>query len=128
LVMTGGMNVQRLDCLDVIAMAQDRGKVVVVGGPDATSEPHFYARADFVVVGEAEVVIREFIAAWESGRRRGTFIAEKFKVDVTKSPVPRFDLVRRSDYLYFATQFSRGCPFNCEFCDIIELYGRNPRV
>ncbi len=128
LVMTGGMNVQRLDCLDFIARAQNRGKVVVVGGPDATSETHFYARADFIVVGEAEVVIQEFIAAWEAGRRRGTFTAEKFKVDVTKSPVPRFDLVRRSDYLYFATQFSRGCPFNCEFCDIIELYGRNPRV
>ena len=79
-------------------------------------------------VGEAEVVIQEFIAAWEAGQRRGTFAAEKFKVDITRSPVPRFDLVRRRDYLYFAIQFSRGCPFNCEFCDIIELYGCNPRV
>jgi hypothetical protein len=126
--MTGGMNVQRLDCLDFIAWAQRRGKVVVVGGPDATSEPDFYAHADFVVLGEAEVIIQEFIVAWESGQRRGTFKAEKFKVDVTTSPVPRFDLLRQSDYLYFAVQFSRGCPFNCEFCDIIELYGRNPRV
>ena len=128
LVMTGGMNVQRPDCLQLIAQAQGRGKVVVVGGPDVTSEPNFYARADFVVIGEAEVIIQEFIAAWEAGQLRGTFTAEKFKVDVTKTPVPRYDLLRRSDYLYFAVQFSRGCPFNCEFCDIIELYGRMPRV
>lgn len=128
LVMTGGMNVQRPDCLRLIALAQSRGKVVVVGGPDATSEPNFYSHADFVVIGEAEVVIQEFIAAWEAGHRRGTFTAEKFKVDVTMTPVPRYDLLRRSDYLYFAIQFSRGCPFNCEFCDIIELYGRRPRV
>ena len=128
MVMTGGMNVQRPDCLSVIALAQSRGKVVVVGGPDATSEPNFYAHADFVVIGEAEVVIQEFIAAWEAGQLRGTFTAEKFKVDVTKTPVPRYDLLRRSDYLYLAVQFSRGCPFNCEFCDIIELYGRMPRV
>lgn len=128
LVMTGGMNVQRPDCLSLIALARSRGKVVIVGGPDVTSEPNFYAHADFVVIGEAEVVIQEFIAAWEAGQRRGTFTAEKFKVDVTKTPVPRYDLLRRRDYLYFAIQFSRGCPFNCEFCDIIELYGRVPRV
>jgi hypothetical protein len=128
LIMTGGMNVQRLDCLSLIGLAQSRGKVVVVGGPDATSEPDFYAHADFVVIGEAEVVIQEFVAAWDAGQRRGTFTAEKFKVDVTRTPVPRYDLLRRSDYLYLAVQFSRGCPFNCEFCDIIELYGRMPRV
>lgn len=128
LVMTGGMNVQRPDCLSLIALAQSRGKVVVVGGPDATSEPDFYGHADFLVLGEAEVVIQEFIAAWGAGQRRGRFVAEKFKVDVTRTPVPRYDLLRRSDYLYLAVQFSRGCPFNCEFCDIIELYGRMPRV
>jgi radical SAM superfamily enzyme YgiQ (UPF0313 family) len=128
LVMTGGMNVQRPDCLSVVAEAQGQGKAVVVGGPDVTSEPNFYAHADFVVIGEAEVIIQEFVAAWEAGQRRGTFTAEKFKVDVTRTPVPRYDLLRRSDYLYFAIQFSRGCPFNCEFCDIIELYGRRPRV
>lgn len=128
LVMTGGMNVQRPDCLSLIALAQSRGKVVVVGGPDVTSEPYFYVHADFLVIGEAEVIIQEFIAAWEAGQRRGTFTAEKFKVDVTRAPVPRYDLLRRGDYLYVAIQFSRGCPFNCEFCDIIELYGRMPRV
>jgi radical SAM superfamily enzyme YgiQ (UPF0313 family) len=128
LVMTGGMFVQRVDCLSIIERAQQRGKAVVVGGPDVMSEPEKYSLADFRVIGEAEGAIALFIAAWERGERRGTFLAEKFKVDVTTTPVPRFDLLKRSDYVYYSLQFSRGCPFMCEFCDIIELYGRVPRV
>jgi radical SAM superfamily enzyme YgiQ (UPF0313 family) len=128
LVMTGGMITQRGTCLAFVSRAQAAGKVVAVGGPDATGSPETYAQADFVVVGEAEDVIKDFIAAWEAGERCGRFTAEKFKVDVTKTPVPRYDLIKRSDYLYLNVQFSRGCPFTCEFCDIIELYGRAPRV
>jgi radical SAM superfamily enzyme YgiQ (UPF0313 family) len=128
LVMTGSMISQRWDCLRFIAWARGRGKIVVIGGPDVTSEPHVYAQADFSVIGEAEDIINDFIAAWESGERRGVFIAEKFKVDITKTPVPRFDLIQRRDYLYYGVQFSRGCPFTCEFCDIIEMFGRVPRV
>ena len=56
------------------------------------------------------------------------FEAEKFKVDVSKTPIPRFDLLKFDHYLHVGVQFSRGCPFTCEFCDIIELYGRVPRT
>ena len=66
--------------------------------------------------------------AWEAGAREGLFEAEKFKTDVTKTPIPRFDLLKFDDYLHIGVQFSRGCPFTCEFCDIIELYGRVPRA
>jgi radical SAM superfamily enzyme YgiQ (UPF0313 family) len=128
LVMTGGMITQRFGCLDFIARVQAAGKPVAVGGPDVTGSPHLYAQADFIVIGEAEVVIKDFIADWENGQRRGTYKAEKFKIDVTRTPVPRYDLIRHRDYLYLNVQFSRGCPFTCEFCDIIELYGRVPRV
>jgi radical SAM superfamily enzyme YgiQ (UPF0313 family) len=128
IVLTGGMNVQRISCMQIIERVQREGKPVAVGGPDASSQPEVYEHADFLVVGEAEDVIHDFVAAWRGGARRGRFVAPKFKVDVTKTPVPRFDLLHRTDYLYFAVQFSRGCPFTCEFCDIIELYGRNPRV
>ena len=128
LVMTGGMLPQRYDTLTVIALAQARGKPVVVGGPDVTSSPEFYEAADFRVEGEAEGVIGGFIDAWNAGDRSGVFTAEKFKIDITTSPIPRFDLLKRSDYTYWGVQFARGCPFNCEFCDIIELYGRMPRV
>jgi radical SAM superfamily enzyme YgiQ (UPF0313 family) len=127
-VMTGGMLPQRPDTQIVIALAQARSRPVVVGGPDATSVPQEYATADFQVLGEAEGVIDEFIGAWNTGARSGVFTAEKFKIDVTKTPIPRFDLLKRSQYVYLGVQFARGCPFNCEFCDIIELYGRMPRV
>jgi radical SAM superfamily enzyme YgiQ (UPF0313 family) len=128
LVMTGGMMPQRTDALEVIALAQARGKPVAVGGPDVTTSPEAYERSDFRVLGEAENIIDEFIAAWNSGVRQGMFEAEKFKADVTKTPVPRYDLLTRSHYIYYGVQFARGCPFTCEFCDIIELYGRAPRV
>jgi radical SAM superfamily enzyme YgiQ (UPF0313 family) len=128
LVMTGGMLVQQPDTLEIIEMCHRRGKPVVVGGPDTTSSPHVYRSADFQVLGEAEDIMDQFIAAWEAGERKGVFEAEKFQVDVTKSPIPRFDLLKFDQYLYVGVQFSRGCPFMCEFCDIIELYGRKPRA
>jgi hypothetical protein len=73
-------------------------------------------------------VIDAFVAAWESGLREGLFEAEKFTVDVTTSPIPHFSLLNFDYYLHIGVQFSRGCPFTCEFCDIIELYGRVPRA
>jgi radical SAM superfamily enzyme YgiQ (UPF0313 family) len=128
LVMTGGMLAQQFDALKVIELAQRAGKPVAVGGPDPTSSPQIYAAADFRVLGEAESIIDEFVVAWRSGARKGVFEAPKFQADVTKSPIPRFDLLKLKDYMYIGVQFSRGCPFLCEFCDIIELYGRNPRA
>jgi radical SAM superfamily enzyme YgiQ (UPF0313 family) len=128
LVMTGGMLPQYFDTIEIIDLCRSRGKPVVVGGPGVTSVPELYSNADFQVLGEAEGIIDKFIAAWEAGAREGVFEAEKFKIDVTKSPVPRFDLLKFEHYLYIGVQFSRGCPFTCEFCDIIELYGRVPRA
>lgn len=128
LVMIGGMIVQQPDMLALIDRAQALGKPVVVGGPEVTSSPHLYAHAEFRVLGEAEGVIEDFIAAWEAGEPGGTFEGERFQADVTASPVPRYDLLRAKDYTNLSLQFSRGCPFTCEFCDIIELYGRKPRI
>ncbi len=128
LVMTGGMLPQEPDCLEIIERCRTLGTPVCVGGPAPTSTPEVYDRADFVVAGEAEGILPEFVAAWERGERAGRFTAAKFKADVTASPIPRFDLLTFSHYLYIGVQFSRGCPFTCEFCDIIELYGRAPRT
>lgn len=128
MVMTGGMLPQQDDTHAVIDLAHSFGKPVVVGGPDPTSSPEHYRSADFLVLGEVEGVIKDFIKAWSEGAKSGVFEAPKFTIDVTKTPIPRFDLLKFEHYLYVGVQFSRGCPFNCEFCDIIELYGRVPRA
>ncbi|WEQ51513.1 B12-binding domain-containing radical SAM protein [Komagataeibacter oboediens] len=128
MVMTGGMLPQRNDALHIIETCHARGRPVVVGGPDVTSSPDLYRAADFQVLGEAEEIMAGFIAAWRGGERHGVFEAPMGKTDVTKSPLPRFDLLKLDQYLHVGVQFSRGCPFSCEFCDIIELYGRVPRT
>ena len=127
LVMTGGMLPQQEDTTRVIALAQSFGKPVVVGGPDMSSSPHLFPEADFRVVGEAEEVMDQFIAAWNEGATGGVFTADGFP-DITKSPVPRFDLLKLDQYMHVGVQLSRGCPFTCEFCNVIELNGRTPRV
>lgn len=128
LVMIGGMLPQQLDMLELIRLCREAGVPVAVGGPDPTSSPHHYRDADFRILGEVETVIHDFVAAFEAGARSGDFEAEKFKADVETTPLPRFDLLDFSAYVQVNVQFSRGCPFLCEFCDIIELYGRKPRT
>ena len=128
MVMTGGMLPQEPDLLDVMAMCERLGVPVCVGGPAPTSTPEHFAHANFLVVGEAESVIGDLIAAIERGDAKGRFTAPKFQADITTTPIPRFDLLTYKNYLWVNVQFSRGCPFTCEFCDIIELYGRVPRT
>lgn len=128
LVFTGGMLPQQADALRIIRMCKEKDIPVAVGGPDATSSPETYAQADFRVLGEAEGIIEKFLDTWERGERSGLFEAEKFKADVTTTPIPRFDLLNFKNYVQVNVQYSRGCPFTCEFCDIIELYGRRPRT
>lgn len=128
LVMLGAMLPQRPGALAVIGRAQAAGKPVLIGGPDTTSSPKVYERAEFQLIGEAEGTLERFIEDWRSGARRGVYVAPKHVADVTSSPVPRYDLLNRRAYIELSLQFSRGCPFLCEFCDIIELFGRNPRT
>lgn len=126
LVMVGGMLPQQRDAKRIIALAHGHGKPVLMGGPDVTCSPGVYAETDFRMRGEAEAVMGEFVAAWSAGATRGDFIAREYP-DITRSPVPRFDLLRLRDYMHVGVQFSRGCPFQCEFCNVIELNGRVPR-
>jgi radical SAM superfamily enzyme YgiQ (UPF0313 family) len=127
IVMTGGMVPQQRNLLALIDFVHARGKRIVVGGQDPTSQPAVYAAADYLVLDEGEMTIPALLAELKTGATRGTYRSED-KPDVTRTPVPRFDLLDFRKYLHIGIQFSRGCPFNCEFCDIIELYGRKPRT
>ncbi len=127
LVAVGGMYTQKPGILEIIRQARRDHKFVVVGGVDPTSQPEVYQEADALVLDEGEASIPVWLAAWRQGNPRGVFRSET-KPDITTSPVPRFDLLRLEDYAQMSVQFSRGCPFSCEFCDIIELLGRVPRT
>jgi len=130
LVIISGMIVQKPDMLHLIRESKRRGKRVAVGGPYATSVPEAAQSAgvDFLILDEGEITLPLFVAALERGETSGVFRAGGEKPDVTHTPVPRFDLLDLKAYNEMSVQFSRGCPFQCEFCDIIVLYGRKPRT
>ena len=126
LVCIGGMLPQQNSMLDLITRAHKLDSVVVVGGPDPTSQPDLYHEADFLVLGEGEITIPMFLEALKNGATSGKFVSPD-RADMLNAVVPRYDLIRFEDYIMIGLQFIRGCPFNCEFCDVIELYGRTPR-
>jgi radical SAM superfamily enzyme YgiQ (UPF0313 family) len=129
LVILSGMIVQKEDLLAQVREAKNRGKKVAVGGPYATALPAEVeaAGADYLILDEGEITLPLFVDAVLKGQPSGRFRATE-KPDVTLTPVPRFDLLTMEAYSEMAVQFSRGCPFQCEFCDIIVLYGRKPRT
>ncbi|MGD8728010.1 MAG: radical SAM protein, partial [Gemmatimonadales bacterium] len=128
LVFIGGMLPQQANFLALIDRVHSRGKKVVAGGPDPTSQPEIYRKADFLVLGEVENSITTFLSDLAAGAEHGTYYPDETRPDITTSPVPRFDLLDFGAYLMVGIQTTRGCPYNCEFCDIIELYGRKPRT
>jgi radical SAM superfamily enzyme YgiQ (UPF0313 family) len=128
LVMVSSMQAQRADTLDVLSRARELGRRTFIGGPWASSEPEFLmTRADHVFVGEAEEVFAEVAHQLELGTAQAVYRVID-KPDMSVSPVPRFDLLHMNKYTSMSVQFSRGCPFQCEFCDIITIYGRRPRA
>jgi radical SAM superfamily enzyme YgiQ (UPF0313 family) len=129
-VVLSAMIVQKTDLLDQIKEAKRRGKKVAVGGPYPTAIPHEVTDvgADYLILDEGEVTLPMFIEAVQRGETSGTFRSNGEKPDVTTTPIPRFDLLDFEAYSEMSVQFSRGCPFQCEFCDIIVLYGRKPRT
>ncbi|MBN1918510.1 MAG: B12-binding domain-containing radical SAM protein [Verrucomicrobia bacterium] len=127
IVCTGGMLPQQQSVLSVIDKAHAHGCRVVVGGPDPTAQPTLYESADYLVQGEGELTIPMLIEDLARGATSGVY-ASPDRPDMAHAVVPRYDLIRFKDYIQVGVQYSRGCPFNCEFCDIIELYGRKQRT
>jgi len=130
IVILSGMIVQKADMISQVQEAKRRGKPVAVGGPYPTSVPDEMEAigVDYLILDEGEITLPLFVEALERGETSGRFTANGEKPDVTTTPIPRFDLLERDAYDSMSVQFSRGCPFQCEFCDIIVLYGRKPRT
>jgi radical SAM superfamily enzyme YgiQ (UPF0313 family) len=123
-----GMSVQRRRMRQILTELKQQGTFLVVGGPWATvQEDDFEELADVVFVGEAEQTWPRFLRDWERGEYRPRY-EQAEKTDMTTVPTPRFDLLPMRHYAFGNLQFSRGCPFQCEFCDIIVTFGRRPRI
>jgi radical SAM superfamily enzyme YgiQ (UPF0313 family) len=123
-----GMSVQRRRMREILTELKRRGVFTVVGGPWVTvSENYFAELADTIVVGEAEDTWPQFLADWQAGRPQARY-QQSQPTDMTRVPTPRFDLLATRHYLFGSVQFSRGCPYQCEFCDIIVTFGRRPRL
>ena len=128
-VFLSGMILQRESLLEVARAARRAGKIVVVGGPYATMSPEtLEPLVDCVVVGEAEELIAPLAELLSRGEKLPARMKARERPDIGQSPTPRFDLLRVQAYQSLSLQSSRGCPFKCEFCDIIEIFGRKPRL
>lgn len=127
LVFTSTMIVQRVSLNAVIERCNRAGVPVIAGGPHPTTFHDEIPGVDHFVLDEAEEIFPGFLRDLENGSAK-TIYREPRKPDVTLTPVPRFDLIDLDNYYSMGLQFSRGCPFDCEFCDITKLYGRVPRT
>jgi len=124
----GGMGVQAPRQHELIAYYRAKGYHVTVGGAAASLCPEKYEGvADTVVAGEAEYTWPEFCRDFAAGAPK-PFYQETGTVDLAHSPTPRFDLLKLPLYANVTLQYSRGCPYTCEFCDIIVMFGRKPRT
>ncbi len=126
-VLLSGMHIQRDSLADLVERCRARGLRTVVGGPIASSVPAAELKADHVVVGEAESLIAGLARDLEQGTAKAVYQAAE-RPEMALSPLPDLSLIKMHRYSTMAVQYSRGCPFNCEFCDIIEIYGRRPRT
>ena len=127
MVFTSTMIVQRDSLQTVIERCNRAGVLVVAGGPHPTTYHDEITGVDHFVLDEVEETFPGFLRDLENGRAKVMY-REPRKPDVTQTPIPRFDLIDLKAYYSMNVQFSRGCPFDCEFCDITKLYGRVPRT
>jgi len=123
-----GKGPQEIPIRQLADRAHARGIPVVVGGAGPTLQPDlFVGMADYVVAGEAEPVLTRLLADLAKGESAGIYRSRE-SADLTHAPIPRYDLARLDQYLFVGMNFTRGCPFACEFCAQIEIFGRKPRT
>ncbi|HLI34654.1 MAG TPA: B12-binding domain-containing radical SAM protein [Terriglobia bacterium] len=125
--MLSGMIVHKQELLHILDRCRARGLRTVIGGPVTNSVSELPQHADTVVYGEAEDLMSELIDDLERGRAKPSYKAAELP-GLDKTPLPDLSLINTKYYSAMPIQYSRGCPFNCEFCDIIEIYGRKPRT
>jgi len=123
----GGMVVQRNSARQTIAKCKEAGLNVIAGGPLFNSEYDQFEDVDHFVLNEAELTLPSFLEDLERGRAQRVYKTAEF-CDIRKTPAPMWELANLKHYASLSIQFSRGCPFNCEFCNVTALFGHRPRL
>ncbi|MGA3268497.1 MAG: DUF4070 domain-containing protein [Verrucomicrobiota bacterium] len=126
-VFISGMIAQQDSAHELIARCRTAGKTIVAGGPLFTLEHEQFAEVDHFVLNEAEVTLPEFLRDFERDAARRVYASSEFP-DLRETPAPLWELVNIQRYASMSVQFSRGCPFDCEFCNITAMFGHRPRT
>jgi radical SAM superfamily enzyme YgiQ (UPF0313 family) len=127
LAFIGGMAIQRDSAKQIIARCKEMGLKVIAGGPLFTAEPDAFDEVDHLVLDEAELTVPPFLEDLKSGHLKRMYRASGF-CDLHHTPVPSWDLIEMKKYASMSIQFSRGCPFNCDFCNVTVLFGNRARL
>jgi radical SAM superfamily enzyme YgiQ (UPF0313 family) len=127
MALIGGMAVQRGSAQNIITRCKKIGLKILAGGPLFTAEPDAFGEVDHLVLSEAELTLPAFLADLDNGKPKKVYKASCF-CDLGDTPIPTWDLVKMKRYASMSIQFSRGCPFNCEFCNVTALFGHRPRL
>jgi len=127
LVFIGAMSAQYKSTVEVIGLCKSLNKTIVAGGPMFTEDYEKFEEVDYLVLNEAEITLPLFLDDLQKGKPKRIYQTEEF-ADITASPQPDYSLINISKYSSKSIQFTRGCPFNCEFCDITALLGHKMRI
>ena len=127
LVFIGGMAVQRESAKKIIARCKSMNLKIIAGGPLFTAEPEEFNEVDHLVLDEAEITLPLFLEDLKTGHLKKIYRASGY-CDIQDTPIPSWDLIDIKKYASMSVQFSRGCPFNCEFCNVTALFGHRSRI
>ncbi len=126
-ILISAMSIQTLSVHEVISRSKACGKLIIAGGPLFTSLPDDFADVDHLVLNEAEITLPQFLHDFTNGNAQHCYTTAEH-ADLSTTPIPRWELIERKQYTSMNLQMTRGCPFDCEFCNITSLFGRTPRI
>lgn len=126
-VFLSAMNVQEVSVKEIIEKCNKAGVKIVAGGPLFAHDHERFSTIDHFILNEAEITLPLFIEDLKQGKAKSIYQTNKF-ADITQSPIPAFELVDSNKYYFSIVQYSRGCPYKCDFCDVTTLYGKRVRT